>query len=304
MAEPRGLVADDPALTSPADDWVSAHLFYQDDLTTLLVRMIPPLVAELAADFFFLRYWEGGHHLRLRVRVDGPDDVARVRELISRHAHDFFGKHPSPDRFTAADYARLAANLAAAEQLEHYTTDMYQNNSVRFIDYRREHHRFGDGDTIRAVERHFVESSRIVLFLLADGTTPAQRDTAAFSMILLTWLHIDASKDATPRWDSESTSDHAARYERQAQRLTGLTRRLRAFAGSPSEALGDGALGSWVRSIRRLAATIGDDVDGNQVLHTCAHLVCNRLGVTLHEERYLRYLVYRAVMATSEEDDR
>ena len=53
-------------------DWISAHVFYSDGLDRLLTEAVRPLVGELIAArlvraYFYLRYWDGGPHLRLRV---------------------------------------------------------------------------------------------------------------------------------------------------------------------------------------------------------------------------------------------
>ena len=63
--------------------WISAHIFHAGDLDALITRVAGPLVSDLNPEgFFFLRYWEGGPHLRLRMRVSDPG--AAERELLAR----------------------------------------------------------------------------------------------------------------------------------------------------------------------------------------------------------------------------
>jgi hypothetical protein len=205
-------------------DWVSAHVFYQGDLTELVVDGAAPLVREmvsggLASGWFFLRYWEGGTHLRLRVLPAGGDGNGdAVRALLTERLGRYLRERPSAELMQPAEYARLAPVLAARERMPSYAETMYPNNSVVFLPYRREHGRYGHGASVEAVERHFVESSRLAAALLAgrrrrDGVPaapsdavpaassdagprgavagegwPGRRDTIAFSLILLTWL--------------------------------------------------------------------------------------------------------------------
>src|SRR2546425_530671 len=64
---------------------------------------------------------------------------------------------------------------------------LQQDGTVRFIGYRREHARYGDMAAMRVIEDHFEQASEIALSLVSF-TTPAQRRTAAFCMVLLAWL--------------------------------------------------------------------------------------------------------------------
>ena len=54
--------------------WLSLHFFHHGDLDRLLVECVGPLVLALKregaiAESFFLRYWNGGPHIRLRLAV-------------------------------------------------------------------------------------------------------------------------------------------------------------------------------------------------------------------------------------------
>ncbi|WP_338278820.1 thiopeptide-type bacteriocin biosynthesis protein [Corallococcus caeni] len=62
--------------------WLAFHLFREDALDALLCQIVKPIIQDLLArqrihGFFFIRYPEGGHHIRLRLRL--PPDAAGVR---------------------------------------------------------------------------------------------------------------------------------------------------------------------------------------------------------------------------------
>src|SRR5689334_16190255 len=91
-----------PSEPLPAS-WMSAHLYYQGPLDLLLRELVVPLVRDLGgrgllAQHFFLRYWQGGPHLRLRLRpVERDGAPAVVRRAVENAASGVFSKYPSPD---------------------------------------------------------------------------------------------------------------------------------------------------------------------------------------------------------------
>lgn len=215
-------------------DWVSAHVFYQGDLTELLTNAVSPLVHQmtldgLAAGWFFLRYWEGGPHLRLRVLPASGHAGDAIRALIADRLDRYLRERPSAGLMKHADYLRLAPIFAARERLSSYAERLYPNNSVVFLPYRREHHRYGHGSSIEAVERHFVESSRLAVSLLAPGRPPDQRDMIAFCLVLLTRLV--GQPDPVPLAGSGTSLYHlgsgAARCRRRRRRVGHRRGRLR-----------------------------------------------------------------------------
>ena len=315
-----------PLSAAAGGDWVSAHVFYQGDLTELLVNGIVPVVRELthgaptashapARGWFFLRYWEGGPHMRLRVLPASGGDRAAIEALITERLGQYLREQPSTQLMRQADYAQMAAVLAAREQMPTHAERLYPNNSVVFLPYQREHHRYGDGASVQAVERHFVESSRLAARLLA-GNWPGQRDTVAFCLILLTWLvgHPDpvrlaSSSHGLYQWWARVAdgagvdgADFAERYRHQRDQLVGLGRAVRGIAARLPKDVDSGVLAVWGLSILRLRDALAHQVAIGQfkppgpgggsaevatedsptgvlsVLDICAHLMCNRLG--------------------------
>ena len=66
---------------------------------------------------------------------------------------------------------------------------------------------------------------------------------------------------------------------------------------------GDQALAAWGKSVVSLRDALGDpSARVLPVLDVCAHLACNRLGVSLVEECSLRYLASRALAAIAGEE--
>jgi hypothetical protein len=259
---------------------VSAHVYHQGDLDALLVEAVADLPA---GSWSYLRHWDGGQHLRLRIRAPAEEVVARCRA--------FLAAHPSRHRLTDAEYAESAAKLAALEGTDQYNRALGPPDAVTFVPYES------------APCEHDAESSRLALDLLR--TQPEHRQTAALAQLLLAWftaaptaqLAALVAADATPPdpprglpllW--RAAVDRRYRAERDT--LFAIAGRLRALTDRPADP-DAGPFPAWLASLRRL-----DGADF-AVLDRCAHLACNRLGVTLTEEGYLRMLAARTVLNLS-----
>lgn len=274
--------------------WVSLHAFYHGDLDVLLLDGVRPLVddlrrAALIDGFFYLRYWDGGPHLRIRLR--SPHD-ADVTDIALGALRDYLRDHPAADRPQPGDYAAQAARLAAAEGIADHLRTPVPNNTVRAIAYRPETARYGEGASLAAAERHFGESSRIALGLIAAGANRGQRQIAAFAALVLAW-HGLRPPPAPPENPAGDGSEEAA-HQDNASLLHDVAA---AAAGIPAgtSALPEGAaLTAWWRTVSTLPEPAVRDI--------CAHLFCNRLGIGPREEHRLRRLARRTL--TSESEDR
>ncbi|MFV2115718.1 lantibiotic dehydratase C-terminal domain-containing protein [Micromonospora sp. LOL_025] len=276
--------------------WTSLHVFYDGDLDVVVTDLVAAVRTRLDAEgasagTFFLRYWEGGPHLRIRVlpRAAREDDV---RAIVEHEAATFLVRCPAPALLTQEEYARYAPGLAAAEGMVDYERTRRPNNSFAHVPYRPETHRYGAGASLHAAEDHFVTCSDTVLRLLAAGATANQRTTAAVAVLALSrWLCPSATPPAAP--GGTPSSAVTERYHRQRHVLGELVGRMRLLAQAPP-AGPTGTLGTWAGAIATLAARIEDPALRWRVVDTCAHLTCNRLGVAVPGERELRHLVDRA----------
>jgi thiopeptide-type bacteriocin biosynthesis protein len=314
-------------------EWVSAHIFYEGDLDFLLTRVTDPLLDEfarsgLAREFFFLRYWDGGKHIRLRVLPAQNARRPEVAKLINDRFSEYLARNPSADGDRAGEYTRVARALAEMERVTSYAEVPFPNNSIAFVPYRREHGRYGYGGAIQAVERHFAESSRISLRALAMGATADQRATACFSLIMLTWFIAQSDPERTSagaggRGAGKSYAGPGRGVppvldEPQRGQILHIARQMRMLAATHAEFSTTGTLVDWARSIASLKATLTEQAATGafdlpstdqgvaprdleavvaMVLDLCAHLICNRFGISPALEGALRRTAAEAVGA-------
>ncbi|MEW9553248.1 lantibiotic dehydratase C-terminal domain-containing protein [Nonomuraea sp. NPDC050783] len=312
--------------------WISLHAFHRGGTDRLIGQAVGGLVRSLDADgllarFFFLRYWEGGPHLRLRLSpaARAAEVEQRARAALERH----LAAYPTRTPWDPRRYAVAAERLASMESLQDYDRRLRSRDGVEAVPYRPEHHVFGGPEATRAAERHFDDSSRIALALLAreeERGRLAGFAAAALTLALAAWEpdpgrlgHVLATD--RERWDPPGErSRRAELLDRHRLALRGqVLRCLRIATGQDVPGDGD-PLGAWWRSIDTLRGHVvrlqaegrfrpppsGSSFqppgtsrargDVLVLLVRCVHLLCNRLGLAGPEEAHLRHLVGTALI--------
>jgi thiopeptide-type bacteriocin biosynthesis protein len=225
--------------SSTADQrWVSAHLYYHDALNDLLRCAVGPLVGELAADglidgFFFIRYWQGGPHVRLRVLLREQTQAQPVERLIEAWIGRFFARCPSQSVLRAEDYLRTAGWLSQHEfgqgeavfdrtTVDRTTVDattvdattvepLQPNNTLRYVAYVPEEDRLGGPAGVAAFEPHFMDSSALALEVIAANPSEQRRTGRALAMMLLAAAVVIPDLKRLARYFRYSYRDWAAR---------------------------------------------------------------------------------------------
>lgn len=126
--------------------WISAYA-YEVEPTEFLVNFFEPLVEQLFIDhlvkrFFFIRYWENGPHIRLRIL---PASL-KCEPLVWRRLRQAFDTY-------ALTIQQAGSGLVSVQS----------KPSLRLVGYAQEVGVFGRGDGMRIAERHFHFSSAVAL---------------------------------------------------------------------------------------------------------------------------------------------
>ncbi|MEU2791146.1 lantibiotic dehydratase C-terminal domain-containing protein [Streptomyces sp. NPDC007100] len=319
--------------TVEGSDWVSAHVFYDTDQDALLTGCVRPLVAKLTADglvqrHFFLRYWEGGPHVRLRLLPARTADRAEVERLVAEQIRSFLTRTPSPDVVDRSRFAEVSEGLASLEGRpdDQRQEEVRPNNTLDFPPYEREHSDFGYGPAIAAVERHFQESSELALSVVDTGATVEQRAMLAFDLVVGVFALCDEVRERwalhggppLPFGSGPEAADVEPRYRAQRAQLQERARRTWRLATRPE---GPDHRAYWLASLRRLRHELHALEDAGAfanewpasplaaplelaatahpatslVLLRSGHLINNRLGLTLWQESQVRFLVGRVL---------
>lgn len=305
-------------------DWISAHVFYGGDQDRMILTLVPRLMdslerRRLADGHFFLRYWEAGPHLRLRYRSTNPAATAETEELIRSCVGQYLDRHPSDRHLSEQNYAQMAAVVAGMEGRETYRRAMSPNDSISFVPYQPDP-LVPSAAGMLSLHDHYVESSRLAIRVMKRSARQRDRRAAGCAMTLLAWM-MAARTDAelacwverhammagvdAPRPLSPVGEESDEILMREAVQLRGLVR------GPKPANTDDGVLARWMDSLGELAAVVsltspsgagGADTRAEQivsstlpVLDRCAHLACNRMGLSIVEEAHVRRVAARTV---------
>lgn len=141
-----------------ARSWVSLHVFIHDfaRLTHFLQTCLDPLPAALREHCFFVRYWLGGPHLRIRFR--DPAQLATLEAAVGR----YWDAHGFPATLDADAFYRVYASQLATEGERYW----HPSGSTRLIAYAPETARYGGPAGLPLCEDEFVSDSGAMLAML------------------------------------------------------------------------------------------------------------------------------------------
>ncbi len=145
----------------PANQHLSFHIHYAEPWEPLLIEAIRPLVKELFEDrlitqYFFIRYWERGPHIRLRLKKEENIDEAIIIKTVQERISNFILKNPSELFLTPEMEERKAAE------------SWRNNNQIYSVGYEPEVKRYGGLDALPLAELQFFASSQMVLDELTE----------------------------------------------------------------------------------------------------------------------------------------
>lgn len=314
--------------------WLSAHLFYAEPWEEFLIKAVDPFVHEMiesetAEQFFFIRYWERGPHIRLRFKGQKEKIADQLKPAIETYFSNYFSAYPS-ERLEPVWTSKLAGDQ-----------QWFPNNSVRFIDYEPEVERYGGPAGILISERQFELSSRCVLEVIRNeklwnysralgiaiqlhvafchAVNMSLDETIAFfewlSHGLMPYITGVETDLAAARQKAESI--HASFNERFDKNKNVLVSFCKALWDALQEhtEFEDGSLNDWVRGMEltyreirhtweknRLDIPVGfrpaggvDVPEERQKLwfiySSYVHMTNNRLGILNQDEAYVAFLI-------------
>ena len=279
--------------------WISAHLFYHPPWEDLLTDSVFPFVQNLLenkeiTEYFFIRYWEKGPHIRLRLK--GNPTILKPK--IEAHFQAYFQKKPS--------------------KRVHLDESWYSNNTVVFIDYKPELERYGGEEFIQIAEQHFFDSSQTILTILKRGKPWSYDNGLQTAMILhLSFIYsVGISKTSSipflkiffDSWSSAVYKNHpkaiieqqfTALYEQQESIIKPFLDHL--WNDLEEEVLFEEEwLNNWIIQCKQLrvayeSSLLSPLTKRMDVYRSLIHMTNNRLGISNHDEPFIAFLLMKAL---------
>lgn len=323
------------SLTSTRD-WLALHIFYHNVMKqdAFLNECLIPAIRTLQAeghcqDWFFLRYWEGGTHVR--VRFLNPS--AAVEEKIREAATAFMAAHPPEQELTREAY--YENHTFDGEPVDVETLPWYPNGSVVQLPYEPEYKRYGGRHAMALGEEVFRISSDTAAAVIAatPGEYQKRMSMAMDLMILMArCLGVEADMMApyfnrySLYWQRFTPQPEDVRakikesFERQSEQLVPRFKTLLQFVNSADDFPIYREFVNQLLDVRRRLEELAeqgllespyDEEPVDSAMRTVyaitgiafshLHMTNNRLGLTPVYEHYLGYMVHlTAAKATGE----
>ncbi len=293
--------------------WESWHL-HIDSLTppaleTALLTVLAPALAELAGPdgnaaprpWFFIRYWQGGPHLRLRVADCTAAERDRLVERLSAGLATLNAGLAGSERISEASYLAAATPISALGQRgAAEPVEPLRAGGVHRVGYEPEYGRYGGADLIAVTEQLFHASSVVSLRACRQRTTFAQHfadGLEAMAATLSAWpgdrlTLLRAVTDGWAPWVAQESATIARFADLAAPNRADLQELA---AGAPSR---------WSPWTRRLAAATHAWIDRHgipvaaQIVGSHLHMTQNRLGVGGAREGIIAATLLRLLTTT------
>ncbi len=266
--------------------WLSIHLFYED-LNLILINGVFPFIDKMRQEkkinqYFFIRYSEGGSHVRLRLKTN---EKQTVKADCQAYFSLFFKQNASQRSF----------------HLPHY----YPNNSLQFIDYEPELERYGGSEKIGIAEEYFQFSSEIIQSLMCQNDSFEYEAAMGWAI----QLHVIFAKAV-----NLSKKDSLLFFEQYYKNWSKLLPKTNLAIDKEIE--GNRGVITFIQNLwENIDDTIvfEDDIfqkwyDGNKKLiaskdyfnyyNSYIHMTNNRLGLYNQDETWIAKLIYYALVTT------
>lgn len=286
--------------------WTSWHLHLATGAVSALDRVVTEVVAPTADTighpWFFIRYWQGGPHIRLRVADLDPTELTRLRS----HLEDGMLAHGRPcdgePIIDANAYAQEAARHARGETGENRQVTTLRSPGVHDATYHPETDRYGGPHVMPASERMFVRSSALVANLLPQLESIRARRHTAIRLTEAAARCLGNEPDRAVFFEIGRRSWSA--WARSYGYDEGFVDRVAHVASAPTATafVGNPWIRQWhtdVSDLCRSLTTSGVEVPG-AVLSSQVHMTHNRLGLTILDELHTYAVLARAFPAPAE----
>jgi thiopeptide-type bacteriocin biosynthesis protein len=315
--------------------WISLHIFHHGDLDSLLLEGLRPLVLEMfergdTSRYFFVRYWNGGPHVRLRVLpapgVEGPVLAQNLCRQVSDYLATLRTGPANPEdyrkraEFMREFRSRFKGDWEVGQAHLDIDEPFQSADTVQLRDYEFDYPRYGGSCARDLTEEHFFRSSKLAFSVLLNtrgdqGTLHAWALTlmaiavaalgvSAAEASRLFWNYFNACNfifNVSPEGFDEAMGFRS--FESQPEQVIEIIRQA-------EQGLGDNqAIARWRKHLSECVVRL-DDLHARALLSVSVadifmdylHMLNNRLGVALPEELYLAGLLakgYRSIEKTS-----
>lgn len=152
--------------------WYSLHLFYYDKQDIFISECVYRVLNNYDEHhYFFIRYWEGGPHIRLRIKSNNYNHILYIAKSI----RTYMSRNPSKIKIDKKRYISNMMELYHKECRDDYNFKLYSNNTVIFQKYIPETKKYLGKEGVSIAENEFIYSSRLALKFIQSNVKKSQK---------------------------------------------------------------------------------------------------------------------------------
>ncbi|ASK29767.1 hypothetical protein CEY12_06445 [Chryseobacterium sp. T16E-39] len=283
--------------------WNTYYIYYGGSADQILKEIVHPSIEDVQQSmekelkFFFIRYFENGYHIRLRLFLSAKESIL-FKSMLANHVSVY-------------EHINKAAIV------------------VRETEYIPEIGRYGNADTIKYAESYFYESSRFVLHHLVtkEPLTISERYLLALKthMIFLkgmgfsknysqqlcdkfiqSWLPVPFSQDSN-EYEQNRKSIRSA-FQIQFETYQDLLCEPLAEFWNSLDTTTDVFIKQFLEANGKIWSKYNQaQLSSNaleEVLLSFIHMTNNRLGIVNSEESYLLFLIMKTIPLIKDYDNK
>jgi len=305
-------------------DWLYVRIYCRrEEADELLLSLVAPCMRTLQArglitKFFFIRYFEGGFHLRLRCCGQKSDLLGPVRDELNARLDAYFMQH-GVALSGPLDWGPNGMNDQTwqSRQEQNATGPTFSRPvpSYEYDRYEPEIERYGGLLGLQISEQHFMHCSETVLRVLEHERLGAgsRRNAALLLLHALAGafqltnqekarlFELQARYWMTSSWFTPQLRELLVQeYERHCLALQRLLSSDHSRPQHKSRAVWSELIDEWseaskdtYHALTTLEKRKQLTEAPSELLLSYIHMLCNRLGFFPREEAYLTYLLYR-----------
>lgn len=294
--------------------WEAIHAYCQGDTDRLILEGLRPAISEIRSQgliegWFFLRYWHGGPHLRVRLLGSG-ESLERAREILVGHLRSTLDELEVDKPLVAEEFYagfRTQGDVPLDES-------WHEHGEIIVRDYEPEFDRYGGVGAMRVSEQLFQVSSEIALAVVGATSTDQARSAVTLDLFrgLVRGMYPDAAsqiiwlREYAIMWRFLDRSvGEGSTAIRDAAEVTFVGNAGRLMPSTTTDDMP--GLANWQRAVQRVVEWLGEREDlttgVDAVLVSHMHMMCNRLGLNASDEFYLAWLASMALAAPAARTD-
>ena len=145
------------------DKWLSYHIFCHNLLhhDRIICKLNKWTYEKHLYPYFFIRYWEGGPHIRFRIKRKDT-----IRDDYYNTLVDLLESELSDESIILTKEEYYQGHKLDGEKIPIEELPWYENNTIVPITYVRENERYGGKEAIEHAEYVFYRSSQLVSAML------------------------------------------------------------------------------------------------------------------------------------------